>query len=63
MNKLVNIHRNLFTVIKNNYKHQNLNHLTISKKDNTNEIIKKIDILSLVISNPQEYSILKYKLQ
>ena len=63
MNKLINIHRNLFTVIKNNYKKQNLNHLTISKKDDTNEIIKKIDILSLVISNPQEYSILKYKSQ
>ena len=61
MNKLVNIHRNLFTVIKHTYKHKNLNHLNISKNDTSIDIIKKIDILSLVISNPQYYIVLRKK--
>jgi len=61
MSQLANIHRNLFTIIKHTYKHKNLNHLNISKKDTSNDIIKKIDTLALVISNPQYYTILQKK--
>lgn len=58
MNVIRRIHRTVYNHTKNSYNF-NISFFDIKKTDNSEDILKKIDILSHVIAHPEEWYILK----
>ena len=54
------IHKTLFDHTKKTYKF-NISQFDVKMSDNTDDIIKKIDILAHVVANPHEWYVLKPK--